>query len=245
MNSSSRYALGFTAVGLLVALALSTGAATAGHSQERKGRAAEGWTDDKGKFRFLVDGQQVGSEDFQITRNGNEWVARGSVEISKGDGGPAKLHGKLRLSAEGSPLQYEYEWSPQAGKKVSAKVAFQGGTARMESQVEGATPFMQDFAFDTPRVVILDNNLYHHYAVLAWLYDWEKKGSQTFPVLIPQDQTPGTITVDWMGPREIGSTKFDVLRVRSADLEIELYLDSGGRLARLAVPSSKAEIVRE
>lgn len=245
MSSSSRYSLGFTAVALLAVLALSTGAAPRGRSQEGKGRAADGWTDDKGRFRLLVDGQQVGTEDFQISRNGNEWVARGSVEISKGDSRPAKLHGKLRLTAEGSPLQYEYEWSPQAGKRVSGNVTFQEGTARMVSQVEGATPFRQDFAFDTPRVVILDNNLYHQYAVLAWLYDWEKKGSQNFPVLIPQDQTPGTITVDWMGPREIGGAKFEVLRMHTADLEIELYLDSGRRLVRLSVSSSKAEIVRE
>jgi hypothetical protein len=111
--------------------------------------------------------------------------------------------------------------------------------------MEGAAPFEQEFKFETPRVAILDNNLYHHYAILARLYDWEKKGSQSIPVLIPQDQTPGVISVDWIGPQEIGGVACDLVRVRSADLEIDVCYDSARRVVRLSAPASKAEVLRE
>jgi len=217
--------------------------AAAGSSPQGKGRPGV-LSEDKGRFVVLVEGRQVGVEEFQINRSGADWQARGTVEIPVA-GGTSKLTGKLRLTAQGAPIQYDYDWSPHGGKKVAATTVFQNGTAKIETQMEGTTPFTQEFKFGTPIVVVLDNNLYHQYAILAWLYDWEKKGSQNFPVLIPQDQTPGTITVEWMGAHAVEGQKLDSLRVRSADLEIELYLDASRRLVRLAVPAAKAEVVRQ
>jgi hypothetical protein len=115
----------------------------------------------------------------------------------------------------------------------------------MSLELEGAKPFVQDFTFGSPRVVILDNNLYHHYALLARLYDWNARGAQTFPVLIPQEMTPGMIAVEALGPQQVDGAALELLRVRTADLEINLYFDASRRLVRLDVPTSKAVIVRE
>jgi len=104
---------------------------------------------------------------------------------------------------------------------------------------------MQELTFGSPRVLILDNNLYHHYAVLARLYDWNTKGTQTFPVLIPQEMTPGSLTVESAGLQKVDGASLETLRVRTADLEIYLYLDASHRLVRLAVPASKALVLRE
>ncbi|MBI1750171.1 MAG: hypothetical protein HY234_15620 [Acidobacteria bacterium] len=197
---------------------------------------------DRGKFRLLYDGQQVGTEEFAVTPSGSDWISRGSVEIKIPGGGTTQVSAELRLAADGRPLNYQ--WSSQGPKKVSGAINFVGSSARMELRTEGSQPFTQEFQFDSPQVVILDNNLYHHYGILARLYDWNAKGAQTFAVLIPQDQTPGTVTVEWSGPQEIEGIKAELLRVKSADLEIELYV-SNGRLVRLAVPTSKAEIRRE
>jgi len=216
----------------------------AAQKRGEKAAPAGGWTEDKGRYRVVVDGQPAGIEDFQISRAGNEWVARGTVEIPAA-GGTSKLTGKLRVSATGAPISYDYDWAPHGGKKISATVTFEEGLARMDTQMEGAQPFSQDFKFDTPVIALLDNNLYHQYTILARIYDWEKKGAQTFPVLIPQDQTPGTITVEWVSAHAVEGQKLDLLRVRSADLEIELYVDSSRRVLRIAVPASKAEVVRE
>jgi len=110
--------------------------------------------------------------------------------------------------------------------------------------MDNRRPFTQQFTFTSSRVAILDNNLNYQYAVLAELYDWSKKGPQTFPVLVPQELTPGTATVESMGKQDSGGKSLEELRVRTEDNEIDLYLD-GARLVRIAVPSANAEVVRE
>ena len=92
---------------------------------------------------------------------------------------------------------------------------------------------------------MLDNNLYYQYAVLAQMYDWKAGGKQTFPVLIPQDMTPGSISVESIGPQQVENATYEALRVSSTDLEILLYLDANHRMVRLDVPSSKVTIERE
>jgi len=199
--------------------------------------------EDKGKFRILLEGQPVGTEEFDISQASGTWLARGKTEIHLPSGGTTQVSASLRLSPDGTPLGYE--WSAQGQKKASATVEFQGGTAKMALQLEGSQPFIQELSFGTPRVVILDNNLYHHYAILARLYDWGAAGAQTFPVLIPQDMTPGSITVESAGSQEVDGASLEILRVRTADLELDLYLDASHRLVRLAAPASKAVVVRE
>lgn len=199
-------------------------------------------TADRGKFRLFSDGQQVGTEEFSVAPSGGDWISRGSVEIKVPGAVTTQVTGDLRLAPDGRPLSYQ--WTTQDAKKSSGVIVFEGTNAKVELRAEGRTPFTQEFQFDSPLVVILDNNLYHHYGLLARLFDWNSKGVQTFSVLIPQDLTPGTVTVEWAGPRDLDGMKAELLRVRSSDLEIELYV-SEGRLVRLAVPISKAEIRRE
>ncbi len=211
---------------------------------------------EKGRFRILLDGQQVGSEEFQISPEGSdaeakEWAAHGATEIRLADGNAVRVSGRLKLTPGGLPLRYE--WSAHGEKKASAAIEFQGSTAKIVLQLEGARPYIQELTFSSPRIIILDNNLYHHYAVLARLYDWNVGGAQTFPVLIPQDMTPGSITVESLGrvkldgaePALSGAEGLDLLRVRTADLEVNLYLDATHHLVRLAVPASKVVILRE
>jgi hypothetical protein len=68
---------------------------------------------------------------------------------------------------------------------------------------------------------------------------------QKFSVLIPQDQAPGAVTVKLLGKRRVSDASFDLLVVKSPDLEVDLYVDASHRLVRLQVPGSDAEIIRE
>ena len=198
---------------------------------------------DKGKFRIVLEGQVVGSEEFEIAPSGGTWIARGLTIAHVPGGGEIKATGQLKLAADGTPIHYE--WTAQTQKKGSGAVDFANGTAKSAIDLGGKSPFTQDFKFSSPRVAVLDNNLYYQYAVLAQLYDWKAGGKQVFPVLIPQDMTPGSIEVESLGPQQVESAKYETLRVTSSDLEIMLYLDTGRRLMRVDVPSSKATIERE
>jgi hypothetical protein len=196
---------------------------------------------DKGTFKILVSGQQIGKEEFSITPNGADWSAHGSTELQSPKGN-THVTGNLVVHSDGLPVRYE--WSTQGAKKASATIAFTGVTANVELHLEGARPFTQQFTFAAPLVVVLDDNLYHQYTFLARLYDWDKKGEQTFSVLVPQEMTPGTVTVDSMGEQVVNGQKVQELRVRTEDNEIDLFLD-GPKLVRLVAPAANAEIIRE
>jgi hypothetical protein len=198
---------------------------------------------DKGKLNILIDGKSIGHEEFEIAPNGNNWIAKGTTKVST-EGSPATtVTGSLTMQPDGSPVSYE--WSSQADKTNGAHIVFENGIARMTLQMQGAHSYEQDLSFNTPHIAVLDNNLYHQYEVLSRLYDWNRKGSQSFPVLIPQELTPGTITVDSVGPVNADGKSYEGLKVITADIEMVLYLDSNHRLMRLEVSASKAAVVRE
>ena len=200
------------------------------------------FVEDRGTLQIQVDGRPAGTEEFEIRSNAGAWTARGTAEVPGENGATTKVTGKLELTPDGAPLRYE--WTATNPKKAAATIVFEGTQAKMELRLEGAAPYTQEFNFQTPPVVILDNNMYHQYAILARIYDWEHKEPKTYSVLIPQDLTPGTVTVDYGGPQAMDGQKLDILRVRTTDLEIEVYCDNG-RMVRLEVPSAKAVVVRQ
>lgn len=203
--------------------------------------ASSGFVSEKGKFRIMVNGQELGKEEFEILPSGGGWAAHGTSQLQTASG-TMQVTGTLQLQADGTPVHYE--WSTQGAKKAGASVAFNGPVATIELHIEGSRPFTQQFTFNSPLIVVLDNNLYYQYAVLARVYDRAKGGEQTFSVLVPQALTPGTVTVDSLGKQDVSGKKMEELQVKTSDLEVDLYLD-GDRLMRIVAPSSNAEIIRE
>jgi hypothetical protein len=198
---------------------------------------------DKGRLQILLDGQVVGHEEFEISSKGEVWTAHGSTTLRAPGSAEVTATGNLKFAADGSPIHYD--WAAQTQKKASGMVDFSNGTAKTSIDLGAASPYMQDFVFPSTRVAILDNNLYDQYAVLARLYDWKSGGKQKFPVLIPQDATPGSIDVELVGGQQSEAEKNDMLRVSSPDLEILVHLDANHRLMRLEVPASKVVVERE
>ena len=196
---------------------------------------------DKGRFKILSAGKEFGQEEFEITQEGNGWMVRGNATLQTAKGA-AHVNGTLELHSDGSPVRYE--WSTDGEKKASATVTFSGAAASIALDLANTQPYTQELTFGSVPVAVLDNNLYDQYAVLAGLYDWSKKGVQSFSVLVPQELTPGTLTVESLGKQDSNGKQMDELRVKTDDLEIDLFLDKG-RLMRVVAPGSDAEIVRD
>jgi hypothetical protein len=213
----------------------------------KSGAAAGGSTvfsPDKGKLVIQLNGETIGSEQFELMQTGNNWLAKGTTELKvPGTTAATSVSGTLMLQPDGAPISYD--WTSHADKTNGAHVVFSNGTAKITLQMQGARPFEQDLSFNAPVIAVLDNNLYDQYALLAKLYDWSKRGTQTFPVLIPQDLTPGTISVKASGSTTLDGKSYEGLRVTTADLEVLLLLDSNHRLMRLEVPSAKVSVVRQ
>jgi hypothetical protein len=212
------------------------------HSQ-KKDSAGTVLLADKGKFSVLLDGKQIGREDFEIAASGAGWLAHGTTTLKSEKGEETKVTGNLTLQPNGTPVAYD--WSSQTDKTNSARILFANGVAKITLEIQGARPYEQALSFGSPLVVVLDNNLYYQYAVLARIYDWSKRGSQQFPVLIPQEMTPGTITLEATGSASSGGKSYEGLRVATSDLEILLLLDANHKLMRIEVPSAKVSVVRE
>ena len=198
---------------------------------------------DKGKFTIQVDSQTVGHEEFEISPSSGGWAAQGTTDLKTPDSPATRVTGALTLQPDGAPISYE--WTSQAEKKNGARILFANGVAKVTLQMQGARPFEQDLTFNTPLIAVLDNNLYYQYEVLARVYDWSKRGTQSLPVLIPQDLTPGSINVDATGSVTAKGKSYDGLRVATSDLEVLLFLDSSHRLMRLEVPAAKVSVIRE
>jgi hypothetical protein len=198
---------------------------------------------DKGKFSVVLEGKTIGHEEFEIAPNGAGWLARGNTTLKSDKGGDTKVSGNLTLQPDGSPIAYD--WSAQTDKTNGAHILFANGIAKITLQMQGAKPFEQDLTFTSPLIAVLDNNLYYQYAVLARLYDWSKRGVQQLPVLIPQELTPGTISLESTGSASSGGKSYEGLRITTSDLEILLLLDSNHKLMRLEVPSAKVSVIRD
>jgi len=218
--------------------------AAAGVADQKKNGAAAGvFTEDRGKFTIKLDGQAVGHEEFAIEPSGGGWLAKGNSDLKTQQGPESKVTGALTLDPAGVPISYE--WTSQADKTNVAHVLFTNGMAKMTLEMQGAHPFDQTFTFNSSLIAVLDNNLYHQYAVLARIYDWSKRGAQTFPVFIPQELMPGTITAEATGSASANGKSYEGLRVNTTDLEIDLLLDASHRLMRLEVPAAKVSVTRD
>jgi hypothetical protein len=205
------------------------------------GAGSSVFSPDRGKFKIMVNGAQTGEETFDIGPDGENWVAHGTAEIQT-SAGNERVTGKLELHPDGTPVRYE--WSTQGAQKASAVITFNGPVTMIDLHVQGKRPYTQQFTFASANIAILDNNLYDQFGVLARLYNWDTKGEQTFPVLIPQALTPGSVTLNSLGEQDSGGKKLEELQVKTADLEVDLFLD-GKKLERIVSPSANAEIVRE
>src|SRR5882762_727494 len=151
-----------------VSIALALGIAACALSLSAQKKAAETsapvvFAQDKGKLTIKLGGQTVGHEEFEIAPSGGGWLAKGTAEIKPPEGGSSKISGSLTLQADGAPISYD--WSTQAEKTNGAHVLFANGVAKITLEMQGARPFQQDLSFNSPLIAVLDNNLYHQYAV--------------------------------------------------------------------------------
>lgn len=199
---------------------------------------------DTGRFAILLHGSAVGAEDFTISRQDGGWSARGQIVLNEPGRNPECDSADLTLAPDGSPLRYHWEEMSTSGTR-SIDVEFHGNTAGLTLHGPWAAPQVETFSFSQIPVLLLDKNVYEDYVILTRLYDWKARGPQRFSFLIPQDQASGTITVQDLGPHPIGGAMLDLLQVRNAEVEADLYVDNAHRLVRLRVAGSGIEAVRE
>ena len=191
-------------------------------------------------------GEVIGRERFRIGRVGDGIEAKAEIELQVGDT-RVRQTTAMTLSFSGEPRSYEWRMKePRSGK---IQVTFQDGRAAVVVALENGGNDQKEFHFNTEQVALLDNNVFHHYILLARLYDFTKGGVQTFPVLVPQSVHPDTLTVEDKGLESITAKAGTVLgrrlEVITTDNRIQLWLGENDRLLRLEVPSAGVTVEPE
>jgi hypothetical protein len=204
---------------------------------------------DQGTFVLNLAGRQYGAEKFRIQSVDGKIQAEGETQLREGTGRHPDVittFSKLILNSALEPLTYS--WSTKAPKKYSLLVDFTTPMAKSQLHQPDGKDDIREFKL-TKNVVILDNNVIHHYQLLVDRYGRTAGGKQTFNAYIPQAAMPGVLTVEDTGMATINLAgnpqSLRHLVVVSDNAEIDLWVDSQGRLQRLYWSTPQLEGLRQ
>lgn len=174
-----------------------------------------------GRFNITKDGKNIGTDEFDISQRGANYVFEGKTMI-----GDMTIRSRMEVTEKLIPVSYEA--TSQGG---TTRVTVGSPTSEIQTVVNGETS-SADFRFPDGGV-ILDNNIFDHYLVLMYRV---QTGQTNFSVFVPQDRRIGSATVHSSGPRtydlEIG------------EVHMQATVDSDGTLSKLSVPAANVVVER-
>lgn len=204
---------------------------------------------DKGIFAIYRDGKPIGTEEFTISLLDGAGTVQSKTSFRMVQDAEPKdivLRTSLSLDANMVPKAYELK-SEISFQKQSLKVEFKPRLAvcTFDLGLEKKT----DAAILAADTVILDDNVFCHWAMLLSRFDMKAKGTQSFNIFVPQQGKNGygAIAVTLLGKDSFdmgrGRAKGHHFRVQSPNLVVELWADEG-RVLKIQVAANKAEVLR-
>jgi hypothetical protein len=218
-------------------------------AQEAASAVAPNDIPDQGTFVLSRAGKQYGSEKFSIQSAGGKVTAEGETQLREEGGAHSPeltTFSKLVLDSKLHPQLYT--WSTKGSKRYNLLVDFTGPLAKAQLHQPEGKDDIREFQLSKD-VVVLDNNVIHHYQLLVDRYNLTPGGKQTFKAFIPQAAIPGELTVQDAGldnPKLAGSDQaLRHLVVTTDNAEIDLWVDTQGRLQRLYWSAPQLEALRQ
>ena len=197
---------------------------------------------DEGSFTISVNGRTAGRENFRITAaargNAMEYMARADVTF-----GDRTMTPELRTDAQGAVVRYEVstrsgstteKWDGSVDRgRLTANINSGRGTAAREYIVpQGA--------------LLLDDEVIHHHWFLAL-----RARSGSIPVVVPRrGNVQGNVTMSTVGQETLQIGNHDLasthLRATLSGGQVhDLWIDSSGRLLKVALPEKGLIAVRD
>lgn len=197
----------------------------------------------KGELRVLYRGEEIGREAYEISGTATELHARSTITY-RIDTLAMRQTTDLLLGADGVPRRYE--WKLEEPHKSWLRMDFNGGRATISFPRDDGKNEEQLYEFGG-RLALLDINVFHHFLLLARLYDFAQGGPQTVSVFVPQSVQPGSVTLELQGvetmPVDGAPQPVRRLSILSEDNELQLWVTETGRFVRLAVPQAEVEVL--
>ena len=201
---------------------------------------------DSGVLLILSQGRKVGTERFKIAPSASGLEATGELDVEMSGSTKASETSTLKLDQKLRPLSYVRQ--QKLPKKGSITVDFGSPETTVTTSV-GAANDERIFYLAADHLAVLDTNFFHHYALLLRQYDNIKNGSQLFNVFVPQEATPATISLEFVGVESVtvgkAARKLNHFAAQTDELKIDLWAGPDGELYRMSIPQANLEILRQ
>jgi hypothetical protein len=204
---------------------------------------------DHGIFDIYAAGKSLGTEKFDIHVRPEQIEAQGEIHLRMEQGGKTmevRTSSDLVLDPQLRPLSYT--WSQKGSESSQLSIDFRSSPVRTRYKTVSGQEDRRDFKL-VKDVVVLDDNVLHHYQLAVARYDQTKGGKQTFHAFIPQEALPGVITVEQTGvePVSLEGTTLNLRHVivTTELARVDLYVDDQAHLQVVSVPAAQFQAVRK
>lgn len=204
---------------------------------------------DHGVFMLYVGGRNVGVEKFDIRHSSGRVETRAEISLRAEQEGKTidmQINADLVLNSHLEPLTYK--WSQKGPQSSRLSINFHSDPAQARYITVSGDEEKREF--DLPKsVVVLDDNVLHHYQLVVDRYRMTSGGKQIFHAFIPQEALPGTLTVEDLGTEKVNvdglPVALDHLLVTTEMAKINLWVDGQQHLQRISVPEAHLEAYRK
>ena len=205
--------------------------------------------DDEGVFIISSAGRPIGSETFKI----HSWLgrieARGEIRLNFQQNGKAvsiQSFPDLVLDSQLRPVTYT--WRLRGPQSSRLEVDFRTTPAKVRYHTINGNEDDRDFAL-SPDVVVLDDNVIHHFQLIVDRLQAMGGGKQTLRVFVPQEALPSLMTVEDLGiaatPDGSAASGLRHLLVTTDVTHVDLWVDDNLHVQRVSVPAAQLEALRK
>ena len=205
--------------------------------------------DDEGVFVISLAGRPVGSERFKIHSSLGKVEARGEIRLNlEKNGKTVSVQSFPDLVLDPQLRPVTYTWNQKGPQSSRLDVDFSGKVAKVRYETISGNEDNREFALPSD-VMVLDDNVVHHYQLIIARYQALGGGKQTFPVFVPQEALPSLLTVEDMGNAATGSAGVTAnlrhLVITTDVTHVDLWVDDQQHLERVSVPEAQLEATRK
>ena len=212
----------------------------------RSGSAQNAPATESGEFSILSGNRPIGIEKFKINPVSSGLEATGELQLDV-PGSPRLLENcSLKLDAKMRPSSYQRQ--QRSPNKGAVTAQFGSPETKLTSKTDAGSAD-RTFYLPEDHLVVLDTNFFHHYGILLRQFDPTQAGPQRFNVFVPQEATPGTISLEFLekDTQVIGKTQrvLNHFRAATEEVNMEIWATQEGEIYRISIPQAKLEIVRQ
>lgn len=204
---------------------------------------------DRGVFEVILAGKTIGTESFEIRSSAQEVEARAEIHLRVQQGAKVadvKTYPDLVLDPQLQPLTYT--WKQKGSQSSQLEVDFRPSPAQARYRTVNGHEDQRTFSLPKD-VVVVDDNVVHHYQLLVARYRLTGSGKQSFKAFIPQEAMPGDLSIQEMGieSTSIHGVPLDLhhLVVTSELAHVNLWVDDQQHVLRVTIPEALFEAVRK